>query len=320
MPPVVLAAKIKNARSGPLVMQLGYMLFGILPICVSIANREGWDASSVVVARFAITCMCVVIAALATHQSLKTSNLKLLFLRGFLGGAAVVCYFVSVQETGAGMGTLLNNTHSIWASLLAVLILKEKPFRGFWTIMAIAIAGLSLVINPRFDRFSWGEFIGLLSGILAGAAILCVKELRKSDNALTILFSFAVSGLLCGLPFAVHHHLGAQLGVDHQAGSHLSTIVLSDGGLSNATRNGWLALLGVGVSSFFAQFFFTQGYKDTSVQLGSLLALTSPVIASFLGWLLLDEKIGIRFIIGAFLTLFACALMGIISRQEPDSV
>jgi drug/metabolite transporter (DMT)-like permease len=294
-------AQDKNVFSGPLVLQLGNFFFGVLPICVSAANKAGWTTGSVVVARFTITCLCVLLAARVTRQSLRTSNVRLLLLRGFLGGSAVLFYFAAVEQTGAAMGTLLNNTHSIWASALAVLFLGERPSRGFWAILALAIAGIWLVINPSFDRFSWGELLGLLSGILAGGAILCVKQLRQTDNALTILFSFAVSGLLCGIPLAVYSWRGVP-------------------GTADFVTGGWLALLGVGISSFVAQFLFTQGYKNTSVQLGSVLTLTTPVLASILGWLFLDERLGLRFVAGASLTLAACALIGLkpVTTQRLD--
>lgn len=282
-------------------MQLGYIAFGFVPVCVSVANRAGWNTGSVVVARFTITCLCVILAALATRQSLRTANIKLLFLRGFLGGAAVLGYFGAVQETGAGIGTLLNNTHALWASVLAVLVLHEKPFRGFGVILLIAMIGIWLVINPSVERFGWGEMVGLLSGALAGAAILCVKELRKTDSALTILFSFAVAGLICGLPLAIHDWLRAPV-------------------VASNALNGWLALVGVGVLSFVAQFLYTQGYKDTSVQVGSVLSLTTPVIASWMGWFFLDEPLGPRYIAGASLTLGACTLMGVLKNLQPDSV
>ena len=295
-------------------MQVGYILFGIVPVLVSLANRAGWGASATVVARFVITCICVLGLAAATGQSLKSSNTRLLLMRGLFGGSAVMCYFVAVKETGAGMGTLLNNTHSIWANVLAVLVLGQRPFRGFWILLSIAVAGLWLVIDPSFDKLSWGELLGLLSGILAGAAILCVKELRKSESALTILLSFSVAGLLCGLPFYLYEVLQAPGGIPGYWRGAWDAIFHAGGPVqSSRILIGWLAILGVGLSSFAAQLLFTQGYKNTSVQLGSLISLTTPVIASFLGWFFLNEPLGIKFIIGAFLTLVACTLM---ARRE----
>jgi hypothetical protein len=77
----------------------------------------------------------------------------------------------------------------------------------------------------------------------------------------------------------------------------------------SAVHHMGLAILGMGVSSFAAQLLFTQGYKNTSVQLGTLLSLTTPVIASFLGWYFLDEPLGMKYAIGAVMTLAACTLM-----------
>lgn len=303
--------KYDRALSGPLVMQLGYILFGIVPVLVAAANRAGWSAASTVVARFIIACICGVAVARVIGQSLKASRPRVLFYRGFLGGTAVVTYFLSVTQTGAGMGALLNNTHAIWANVLAVLVLRQRPARGFWAILLLASVGLWLVIDPTPERLSWGVFWGVLSGILAGGAILCVKELRKTDNASTILFGFSVVGLLCGLPFLIYERLNAPTGIwGDWTGLYSSILAFRGRWWASELLRGWMALLGVGIFSFIAQFLFTQGYKKTSVQLGTILSLTTPVIASAMGRLFLDEPLSPKFVVGAALTLTACAMMG----------
>ena len=101
-----------------------------------------------------------------------------------------VCVGVLV---GVGVGTLLNYTHSIWGNVLAAIIFRERPMKGFWLLLVAAGIGLYLVINPGASAEQpvelWGALSGLFSGLMGGGAILCIKRLRQTDNPLTIFFS-----------------------------------------------------------------------------------------------------------------------------------
>jgi drug/metabolite transporter (DMT)-like permease len=233
------------------------------------------------------------------RQRVRTENLPVLLLRGLFGGMSVLTYFLAVQRTGAVVGTLLNYTHSIWANLLGLLWVRQYPDRKFWPILALAVVGLWLVIDPSFTHLESGKLWGLLSGILGGAAILCVKQLRKTDNALTILASFSSVGLCCAL---------VTLPFEDMPSEYFGSAVA------------WLLLVAIAIISFGGQMLFTHGYRETSVALGSLLSLLVPTIASLSGWVFLKEPLTLRYVFGASLVLIACAVFGWFeSRWLPSS-
>src|SRR5690606_30484799 len=134
--------------------------------------------------------------------------------------------------------------------------------------------------------------------MLAGAAVLCIKQLRETNDSLIIIWSFSVVGLLFALPIAIF----------------ATPTPVAD--LPWESRQGWLLLTSTGVFSFLGHVYFTRGYKHTSLQLGSLLALTVPVIAVLLGWLLLDEALSPRFVSGGALILAASAGLGTLERRS----
>ena len=135
--------------------------------------------------------------------------------------------------------------------------------------------------------------------VLAGAAVLCIKQLRETDESLSILWSFSVVGLLFSLPLALFDTM--------RSGQHLPW---SNGG-------GWLLLALTGLLSFLGQFYFTRGYKHTSLQFGSVLALTVPVVAVFSGWWLLGEPLSPTFVVGGLLIVVASAWIGLRDAQRP---
>lgn len=286
--------------AGPWSMVAGYLLLSLMPVLVRLVGELGWYAAATTAIRFGLGCLAVLLVVTVGRQRLRTAHLPLLLLRGLFGGMSVLTYFIAVQRTGAGMGTLLNYTHSIWANLLALLWLRQYPDRRFWPILALAIAGLWLVIDPSFTHLESGKLWGLLSGFLGGAAILCVKKLRTTDSALTILASFSGIGLGCALAMLPFEGLPSP--------EHLGSGIV------------WLLLVGIAAISFGGQLLFTHGYRGTSVALGSLLSLLVPTLASLSGWVLLNEPLTRRYAVGASLVLFACAAFGWLeSRWVPPS-
>ena len=79
---------------------------------------------------------------------------------------------------------------------------------------------------------------------------------------------------------------------------------------------GWLLLALTGVFSFLGHVYFTRGYKHTSLQFGSVLALTVPVVAVFSGWWLLDEPLSPTFVVGGLLIVGASAWIGVRDGQH----
>lgn len=298
---------MKHRLNGPLAMLAGFILFSLVPLLVKAAHNLGATAPAAVLVRFSVGLLCVMALVTFTRQRLQTGNLGILALRGLVGGLAVLFFFVSVTRIGAGLGTLLNYTHSIWSNLLALLVLRQRPVRSFWLLLAVGVVGLYLVIDPAASMKQpaefWGALAGLFSGLMGGCAILCIKKLRKTDSALTIFFSFALGGFVV-------------------AWFPLAPDLLQSNFAPLTSGLVWPALgvlVMLGLFSFGGQMLFTAGYKYTSIQLGSLLSLTTPALAVINGCLFLGESINLGFFLGGTMILAACVAMSILEkRQEPS--
>jgi drug/metabolite transporter (DMT)-like permease len=284
-------------------MLAGYLLFGFAPMLARAAMQRGWDGPHALLLRFFVagllTLACAQFArrwgskGLKNEFTLKAQNPRGLFLRGLYGGLAASCYFSSMYLVGAGLGTLLNYTYAVFANLILVAFYGHRPPRRFWALLAMAALGLYLVVSPQADRqsptFTWGVALGLGSGIMAALSIIAIKDLRKTDNALSINAAYSLGAFLLAIPTAAFtQSRGYQLP------------------WSDLTA--WGALLVSAVLSFGGQMLFNHGFKQTPVSQASLLALLAPVVAIFGGWALLGEKLTPHFFAGAALILAACAL------------
>jgi drug/metabolite transporter (DMT)-like permease len=231
-------------------MVFGYLLLGLQPMFVKLAARHGFSPAESVLVRFSITLTLALVTARLEGQSLGTKNPRLWLLRGIFGGGAVLLYFTAVSHAGAGVGTLLNYTYPLWAQLFA-FVLGEKVRLENWFFLALALAGMYLIVSPGTHELGLGEIAGMVSGLLAGASVLCVKKLRETDGEQTIIVSFSV----VGLAYAIVMLLWPDSSV---GGSTFS------GG--PAPLGGWMIECMVGLLSFYGHVFFTRGYKNTSVQ------------------------------------------------------
>lgn len=286
-------------RPGPWSMLAGYLLLSAMPVLVRQVGLRGWGAASTTLVRFGIGTLAIALLVVFGEQKLSTKQPLVLFLRGALGGLSVLTYFFAVHHTGAGMGTLLNYTHSIWSNVLGLLLFPTRPDRQFWPLLGVALLGLWLVIDPSVSELEIGKLFGLISGILGGAAILCVKKLRQTDPALTILASFSGVGFVLAALLLPFESLSQQSVFDPVS---------------------WGMLIAIAAISFGGQMLFTHGMRETSIALGSLLSLLVPTLATLSGWALLGEPLTWKYAAGASLVLFACGAFGWIEGRRTHSM
>ncbi len=278
-------------------MTLSGVFFGFLPILVKWGNQYHFGAVQTSFCRFTIALAGIALLHFYGPQKLKLVNREALLWRGILGGLTVLLYFITLQLTTAAKGTLLNYTYSIWANVFGVLFLKHQPPKGFALTLLLAGIGVWLVLGVSFDHFEWGDLTGVLSGMAAGGGVAAIKVARKTDNALTVFFSFTLFGFffaglgLLGFPFL---------------GGAFETL----GRFQSLAGPGLGILIVMGLCAMAAQLLFTQGYGYTSFSMGTLLSLLTPILAALLGWGLLGEPLTPHFILGTLLVLASCLILG----------
>jgi drug/metabolite transporter (DMT)-like permease len=252
------------------------IFFGLSAVLVRLATRAGMNGGQVTLVRFAFGLAAIVGVFLARPGTFRPVRHGLLVSRGAFGAIAALLYFLAIERIPAGEATLLNNTFPIWAVLLSLVILNERPTIHLAVALAIASAGVFLVLGGGGVRLGlgWGELFGLASAVTGGAAVTSMRALRATDNAATIFFAFTVGGVLISLPYAF--------------------------GAWPAGWIPWVAAVAVGVAAFVAQLLMTEAYGALSVPEAALWQQLTP-IASYLWALTLGEGIGLVTFLGVLL-------------------
>ena len=257
---------------------------GLMTVAVRYACRGpgGFSAGQVSMVRFAVgvlSCLALFELRPGTYRPVRR---ELLVTRGLLGGLAVVFYFISISRIGAGQATLLNNTHPVFATLIAIGALGERPTWKLAAALALTALGVGVVLLSQGGwptvAFGLGEAAGLLSAILGAGAVTSIRALRPTDNSPTIFFAFCLGGLAVSWPFA--------LGTWPRAPMF------------------WLAALAVGILAVGYQLLMTQALGFLKVPEAAVWQQMTPVATYLWAALLLDERVsglgavGIALVIG----------------------
>jgi drug/metabolite transporter (DMT)-like permease len=273
------AAERLARRAGARTFLFGSgLLFGLSAVLAKVATRGpgGMSGAQATAVRFALGLAFVAILFRARPGTFRPVKHWRLVARGFFGGVAALLYFVAIASISPGEATLLNNTFPIWAVVLSFFVLRERPTLHLAVALAIASAGVYLVMGGGHATFhlGFGQALAILSAVFGGVAVTTIRALRRTDNAPTIFFAFAIGGLAVSLPFA--------------------------GGAWPTTPLPWIAALGMGVVAFGAQLLMTQSYGELSVPEAALWQQLNP-IASYAWSLTIGERLTPWTVIGVVL-------------------
>ncbi len=266
---------------GTSIIALASLFFALMAVCTrTLAGQV--PAAQISAIRFAVGLGGSVVLFGLRRRGPDLKRWPLLALRGLLGGAAVLTYFLSIESLGAAPATVLNYSSPVFASLFAFLFLKERSSWASRVGLALATVGAALVAWAGGQSATQASTVGVVAGlatpVLGGAAMTTIRKVRDDTDSLSVFFSFCLVGLLMSLPLTVGRWVSLTAPVAP-------------------------ALAAVGVLGLLGQLLFTWGMGHTSTTLGSATTQLVPVLAWILaiGWL--KESVSALAVVGAVLCL-----------------
>ena len=104
--------------------------------------------------------------------------------------------------------TAINFTAPIFATILSFLILREDVRIHRWAAVIIGFIGVLIVVQPGGSGLSTiGVTIALVAAIGQAGVTTTLRHLQRSENVVSIVFWFAVAGIVVGgllMPFFAH--------------------------------------------------------------------------------------------------------------------
>ncbi|GAB4468098.1 MAG: DMT family transporter [Anaerolineae bacterium] len=204
--------------------------------------------------------------------------------------------------TDVSIATLLDNLAPIWVGLVMWLFLRQRPAGLYWLGLAVAIAGVVIILGVDVvlglgaDR---GSLLALAAGGTYAAYQLFAKRARAEIDTLSYFWVFTTTGAL--ILYLLARLLGNPL-TGYPVSSYLALA-----GLALFTHTlGWLLIS------------YAYGYLSaTSV---AVAALGQPVITTLAAMPILGEIPDAEHIIGGVIALagILIAQRGILTAPTPD--
>lgn len=202
------------------------------------------------------------VGSLFLPYSLRGGNLRLLLLRGLLGGVAGILFFHNIQK-GVPQATayLFLYTYPIFATMIAWILLRERLRARELLAVAAAFGGIVVILVSKWKGICLEDMLALLVGVISGGSITTVRVLRKKHNPFIIYFYYCLVFMAIGSFSAPNIPAGRDI-----------WIVLA------------FSVVGLGGHVLLAY-----GFRYVETARGSVLAMTEVFLAGLWGVLIFQE-------------------------------
>tara|TARA_B110000003_G_C16527617_1_gene487647 strand:- start:146 stop:1027 length:882 start_codon:yes stop_codon:yes gene_type:complete len=279
---------IKNLQETSyfLMLAFGAMLIGFAPIFVKWSNLS---PSAILFWRMLIALpFLIAFNFLKNNQILFRVKNKKTILYSLIAALAftvdLVLWHYSMNITSVSNATIIVNSAPIFVAMLAFLIFKEIPQKGFissFLVTYVGIIGLIIFSNNYTNGKMIGDILCIIAALGYGIYLLIISKLGK-ETSLNIIF---YTTLFCCL---------------------FSIIPMSfESGLSfPQTHFEWANLILLAfLCQFGGQFLITFGIGRISASSGSIGLLMQPLTATILATIIFSEILNSMQIVFCLITL-----------------
>lgn len=268
----------------------GAMLFALSTVFIKFLTLPPYDLPPLMAAffRFFIGFVCTFAWAMLHSTDLRPHSPGLVVWRGILNTLAVALFYSAVQFTTVTNTNLLNLMYPAWMLLAGPIITRERAPLSHIVFLVLTLLGAWLITNPagfmpNGARFNIGDALALASGIIAAFGIAVLRQARKHDGTVVVIFwLFAIGSLVTVVPAI----LVWKTPPDFKA---------------------WGFLLAAGTFGFVGQILLTYGYRWMSAAEGSLLSSSGILFSAIFGVIFFADSLSAPVIIGGILILISIA-------------
>lgn len=190
-----------NVR-GALWLLLSAVLYGVMAV---LAKYLGARLDSFQTAFFrALFGLIVILPFLLkagwAEGGIRTGNLPIQILRGFVGSAAMVCGFYAFTHMPLADAQALNFTRTLFLVPLAAVLLRETLGARRVAAALAGFGGVLIMLRPT-GAIEPAALVALLGAVLVALAVVLVKIASRTDKPVTLMFYTGIVGIfVTGVP------------------------------------------------------------------------------------------------------------------------
>jgi len=119
-------------------------------------------------------------------RPLFTKKIWLHILRSVLNVVAMLAFFYGLSLEPLAKVVSLGLTAPLFATLGAVIFLREKMTAHRWVALIIGAIGALIILRPGLQVVSLGALMVLMSNMLWAIALVVIKILTRTDTSVTV--------------------------------------------------------------------------------------------------------------------------------------
>lgn len=218
---------------------------------------------------------------------------------GFLNiGAFFALLFVAAFRLPGGVAATAGAIQPLVASLIAVVVLREVFTRRTALAGLVGVGGVAmLVLQPGADLDPLGLAAAFAGTVSMATGVVLAKHWGRPVDLISFTGWQLTAGGLMLIPMALWFEgLPPSLTITNVAGF------------------AWLGIIGTGL----AYGLWFRGIQGLPVRMISFLVLLSPLVATALGWIVLDQSLTPLQLIGAALVVVAVVAPQLGVRNDHD--
>ena len=119
-------------------------------------------------------------------RPLITRKFSLHVLRSILNVLAMLAFFYGLSLEPLAKVVSLGLTAPLFATIGAVLFLRERMTPHRWIALGIGVAGAMIILRPGIQVVSLGALMVLISNTLWAVALVVIKVLTRTESSVTV--------------------------------------------------------------------------------------------------------------------------------------
>ncbi|NQV98969.1 MAG: DMT family transporter [Rhodospirillales bacterium] len=135
-------------------------------------------------------CVMLIISpvVLKNYQTVFKSNHKRIYvLRTFFSSVAMITGFTAVVYLPLAEATSISFVRTLFATLLAIIFLKEVVGVRRWVGTLIGFVGVLIVVRPDTNNFNIYALMAITSAFFVAANIIILRKVSQLDSSSTIM-------------------------------------------------------------------------------------------------------------------------------------
>ena len=180
------------------------MLYSIIATSIMYAiikYLKGFSTYQIIFFRSIASLAFTIPLILKNKINILGNNKRILMLRGFLGLISMFFFFQSIKYLDLGISVSIRYTSPIFATIFAMLLLKEIIKKIQWLFIIISFVGVIIINVVSLEIDVIGFVYALISAISLGLVFVITSKIGNTENSLVVVnyfmfIAFVFTGLM----------------------------------------------------------------------------------------------------------------------------